>query len=118
MKTKERFFMTTFNVGGTWNLSQSNGQHVNLTLNQDVVSGHLTGSARFGGTSGTCDGFMKGELFFLNIKWTDGKFGEYNGRMGVDYPINRGSRLWGVARSSAPLTDQATWYGDLCFQGR
>ena len=108
--------MANFNVGGRWQLTQGNGTVVALDLNQ--VGNELSGSAALTfppATTGTCVGSMIGGAFFLNIRWADGSFGEYNGIMGNAFEPNRGSRLWGVARAFPNLGQQATWYSDVCF---
>src|SRR5262249_60950921 len=92
----KRMTAMAHNVGGTWHLSQSNGITVNVNLTQDG-SGKLTGSASFHSVSGTCEGSIVNDSFFLSVAWSGGKFGEYNGFFGNVFSGFHGERrLWGV----------------------
>lgn len=91
------------NVSGVWRLTQSNGTVV--TMNMVQQGGGLYGSGIFNRTAGTVkNGRVEKRMVFFRVQWTDGRIGEYSGR------INAAGRLSGLGFDMTRPTSQASWF--------
>jgi hypothetical protein len=104
----------TCNVRGPWDIFQSNGPVVRVTLSQNDQTGVLVGTASHeaGTVVGTAKGAMSGRSFQLTISWAGGAVGEYIGVVGA------GDRVTGTGFEAGRPANVATWNsGDKSFFG-
>jgi hypothetical protein len=69
-------------VGGEWDIVQSNGFRVRMNVNQrkdrlSAFASHSNGSVQ----STEAKGFVKGPNFEMTIDWDDGSKGHYTGKL-------------------------------------
>lgn len=101
-------------VGGQWDIVQSNGFRVRISVNQN--QDRLTAFANGSVQSIEAKGFVRGPDFEMTIAWDNGTKGLYTGKFshGPFTPPPIGY-LKGHTRDLNNPESQATWESDGCI---
>lgn len=98
-------------LSGNWQMKQSNGFYVDVSMNQDgptlnAFCSHSGGRVRSTEATGTANG----DSFILVITWGDGSKGEYTGRLETGFFTNASEGiLKGNTRDLNNSDSTATW---------
>ena len=97
-------------VPGHWTVVQSNGLRVRFEITQDgnTVVGTAYRSPDPGSApmTGTLNGSIDGDEFFMTIYWPDNSIGKYLGSVGDQ------GRVEGTTVDQANRAAVASWYGE------
>lgn len=101
---------TKWRVPGQWTVVQSNGSRIRLEVTQDgntvIGSAYRSPDPGSAPMTGTVNGSIDGDEFFITIYWPDKSICKYLGTVGD------GGRVEGSNVDQANPAAVASWYGE------